>query len=184
VPTWLLPAALAAAGLAVPALALRASRPAPAPAGVTLLRHGGRARTLVNLALGLPLLAVALAAWQVPPGEEPARFWPLATVASLAFLFLWIARIEVTGVAHAVTAEAFVAGSPWRKGAPIPWGDVAEVGWSAANQGFVLRAKGGQKVALSAWLEGLPAFAGALERHGIAVPAELREKQQRAAKAA
>jgi len=176
VPTWLLPAVLAACGLAFPLLASLASRTEEAPEGVVLLRHGPRARRLANRLLGLPPFAAALVAWRLPPGDEPVRFWPLVTVAAAAFLLLWIARIEVTGVRHRVTAEALEGGSPWRKGPRIPWGEVASVAWSAANQGFEVRGKDGKVVRISRWLTGLPALAEALERNGIAVPEELRAR--------
>jgi hypothetical protein len=172
----LLPAALVAAGAVVAIASVRASRSGLAPEGTSLLRYGGRARTLVSAMLALPFLAAALAARRYPPGEDAAGFWQLAVMASLAFLFLWIGRIEVTGVRHLVTSEALEGHSPWRGAVRVPWGEIASVSWSAANQGFEVRAGNGRSVRVSRFLEGLPALADALEAHGVAVPPEVRSR--------
>ena len=158
---------LAVAAVGVSAGALVADRAAPSPEGVALLAYGRAARAAASLALGLPLLAAALASRRLAPDEDPVRFWVLVAVAALAFLLLWLVRIEVLGVRHRVTAEALEGGSPWRKPVRIPWGEVARVRWSAANQWFEIEGTGGSTVRVSRWLTGLPALARALDGRGL-----------------
>jgi hypothetical protein len=168
VPASLLPALLALAAVAVAAAALATSRPVPPPEGVAVLAYGAGVRAAASVLLGLPLLTAALAAWRLPLSEEPVRFWLLIAAAALAFLLLWVVRIEVVGVRHRVTAEALERGSPWqRKPLRLPWAEVRAVRWSAPNQWFELEGAAGVAVRASRWLEGLPALARALEAHGL-----------------
>jgi len=160
-------ALLALAAVGVSAGALVAGRPAPSPEGAALLAYGRRTRAAASVALGLPFLACALAARRLAPDEDPVRFWVLVTVAALAFLLLWLARIEVVGVRHRVTGEALEGGSPWVKPVRIPWTEVAHVRWSAANQWFEIEGAGGSTVRVSRWLDGLPALARALDERGL-----------------
>jgi hypothetical protein len=163
----MLPAGLAIAGVLVAVAALATGRRAPPPEGVSVLAYGRVVRAAAAVALGLPFLAAALAAWRMPLDEEPVRFWILVSGAALAFLLFWLVRIEVQGVRHRVTADALEGGSPWRRPVHIPWGEVRAVRWNAASQWFEIEGGGGATVRVSAWLEGLPALARALEARGL-----------------
>jgi hypothetical protein len=165
VPASVLPVLLAAAGLAAGAAAALTSRlPAPAQ-GTSVLAYGARARAAAGAALALPFLAAALAAWRLPPAEEPVRFWTLVAGSAAALLLLWVVRVEVCGVRHVVAEDALVGGSAWGKPVRLAWDGLRAVRWSAANQWFELEGEDG-RVRVSRWLTGLPALAAALEARG------------------
>lgn len=147
----------------------RPSARAERDGGTPVLAYPQAWRVGATLQLAVPVL-LALVVWLRRESLAPAAVSAELLLAAFLFLVLWIVRIEVGGVRHALAPEGIVRGSPWTGRAVIAWSEVGAIRWSAAGQWLVVEARDGRRVRIPSLVSGLGDLAERLTARGGLAP--------------
>ena len=128
-------------------------------------------------ALGLLFLAGAAAALAVVLLREPVlgeQWVGLVAFCTVVVVALAVANLELAAVAHRLGPSGIERVTPWRSRVLIRWAEVVVLGWSGSIRAFGLRNRHGERLRLSAQLQGLDRFAALALRE---VPAEVLDAE-------